>query len=163
MSAFAPIANPINSVWGKKAFEGYLGDENKEEWAEYDATELVKKWKGEPLDILIDVVSHRLLYYTKYLSDTALCRVQQIISTMMANSFLRILSKPLKERERSMSGGRMAMIIVTLQWRLLRMITLITLQSISWQKGELAWAYKFIKRKEIVLLRYVYTYTSTKL
>ena len=61
MSAFAPIANPINSPWGKKAFGGYLGDESKEKWAEYDATELVKKWKGEPLDILIDVVSHRLL------------------------------------------------------------------------------------------------------
>ena len=131
MSAFAPIAHPINSAWGKKAFGGYLGDENKEKWAEYDATELVKKWKGEPLDVLIDVVSHRLLYHTKRLSDTALCRAQQTISTMTANSFLRTSSKPLRERERSMSGGRMAMIIATLQWRLLRMITLIMLQGIS--------------------------------
>ena len=62
MSAFAPIANPIDSAWGKKAFGGYFGEENKEKWAEHDATELVKKWKGEPLDILIDVVSHHLLY-----------------------------------------------------------------------------------------------------
>lgn len=55
VSAFAPIANPINCDWGKKAFGGYFGEENKEKWAEHDATELVKKWKGEPLDILIDV------------------------------------------------------------------------------------------------------------
>lgn len=54
VSAYAPIANPSNCPWGQKAFEGYLND--KSEWAEYDATELVKKWKGGPLDILIDVV-----------------------------------------------------------------------------------------------------------
>ena len=39
-SAFAPIANPINCPWGKKAFTGYLGsDEN--EWKKHDATELI--------------------------------------------------------------------------------------------------------------------------
>ena len=54
VSAFAPIANPSNCPWGQKAFSGYLDD--KSEWADYDATELVKKWKGGPLDILIDVV-----------------------------------------------------------------------------------------------------------
>uniref|UniRef100_A0A0B7AP52 S-formylglutathione hydrolase n=1 Tax=Arion vulgaris TaxID=1028688 RepID=A0A0B7AP52_9EUPU len=53
VSAFAPIAHPINCSWGKKAFEGYLGpDENI--WREYDATELVKTYSGPPLDILID-------------------------------------------------------------------------------------------------------------
>jgi len=52
-SAFAPIANPSNCDWGKKAFGGYL--ESKGEWAEYDATELVRKRK-EKLDVLIDVV-----------------------------------------------------------------------------------------------------------
>lgn len=56
VSAFAPIANPINCPWGQKAFEGYFGKEDKEKWAEHDATELVKKWEGEPLDVLIDVV-----------------------------------------------------------------------------------------------------------
>ncbi|KAL8733850.1 MAG: hypothetical protein Q9166_001838 [cf. Caloplaca sp. 2 TL-2023] len=55
VSAFAPIANPSNCDWGKKAFGGYFGDDNQVEWAEHDATELVKDWKGEPLDILIDV------------------------------------------------------------------------------------------------------------
>ena len=65
MSAFAPIANPINCDWGKKAYGGYFGEGNKEKWAEHDATELVKEWKGEPLDILIDVVSRRPLYCTR--------------------------------------------------------------------------------------------------
>ncbi|KAL9632291.1 MAG: hypothetical protein Q9164_005405 [Protoblastenia rupestris] len=55
VSAFAPIANPVNCPWGQKAFKGYFGEEEKEKWAEHDATELVKNWKGEPLDILIDV------------------------------------------------------------------------------------------------------------
>lgn len=54
MSAFAPIANPINCAWGQKAFKGYLGDD-EQKWKEHDATELVKKWKG-PLNVLIDVV-----------------------------------------------------------------------------------------------------------
>ncbi|KAL8986385.1 MAG: hypothetical protein Q9205_000165 [Flavoplaca limonia] len=57
VSAFAPIANPSNCDWGKKAFGGYFGDEDKSKWAEHDATELVQKWNGDefPLDILIDV------------------------------------------------------------------------------------------------------------
>lgn len=55
VSAFAPIANPSNCDWGKKAFSGYFGEDQKEKWAEHDATELIKKWKG-PLDMLIDVV-----------------------------------------------------------------------------------------------------------
>lgn len=58
VSAFAPIANPSNCDWGKKAFAGYFGDEDQSKWAEHDATELVKKWDGDkfPLDILVDVV-----------------------------------------------------------------------------------------------------------
>ncbi|KAL8759068.1 MAG: hypothetical protein Q9199_001022 [Rusavskia elegans] len=57
VSAFAPIANPSNCDWGKKAFGGYFGDEDKAKWGEHDATELVKKWNGNEnlLDILIDV------------------------------------------------------------------------------------------------------------
>lgn len=55
VSAFAPIANPSNCQWGQKAFGGYFGDDDKAKWADHDATELVKKWKGPPLDILIDV------------------------------------------------------------------------------------------------------------
>lgn len=55
-SAFAPIANPSKCPWGEKAFSGYFGEDAKDKWAEHDATELVKKWKG-PLELLIDVVS----------------------------------------------------------------------------------------------------------
>ena len=56
VSAYAPIANPSNCPWGQKAFGGYFGEDEKAKWAEHDATELVKKWSGEPLDVLIDVV-----------------------------------------------------------------------------------------------------------
>lgn len=59
-SAFAPIANPSNCPWGEKAFKGYFGEDQKAKWAEHDATELVKKWKG-PLELLIDVVSDTCL------------------------------------------------------------------------------------------------------
>ncbi|EDO40966.1 predicted protein [Nematostella vectensis] len=52
-SAFAPICNPIHCPWGEKAFSGYLGS-NKDAWKEYDSCELVKKYQGPPLKILID-------------------------------------------------------------------------------------------------------------
>jgi len=39
-SAFSPIVAPTQVPWGRKAFEGYLGD-NEATWAKYDATELV--------------------------------------------------------------------------------------------------------------------------
>ncbi|CAI7658854.1 hypothetical protein N7509_003993 [Penicillium cosmopolitanum] len=55
VSAFAPITNPINCPWGQKAFKGYFGDDQQDKWKEHDATELLKKWSGGPLDILIDV------------------------------------------------------------------------------------------------------------
>lgn len=42
VSAFSPIANPINCPWGQKAFSAYLGS-NKTQWHEYDASELMKK------------------------------------------------------------------------------------------------------------------------
>eukprot|EP00298_Acanthocystis_sp_HF-20_P024873 c3604_g1_i1.p1 GENE.c3604_g1_i1~~c3604_g1_i1.p1 ORF type:complete len:305 (+),score=120.27 c3604_g1_i1:20-934(+) len=54
ISAFAPIVNPINSPWGKKAFTGYLGSDRRA-WKQYDATELLKTYVGPPLpSILID-------------------------------------------------------------------------------------------------------------
>ncbi|KAK5098159.1 hypothetical protein LTR70_006372 [Exophiala xenobiotica] len=56
VSAFAPIANPLKAPWGEKAFKGYFGESDwQSKGAEYDSTELLKKWKGDPLDILIDV------------------------------------------------------------------------------------------------------------
>lgn len=53
VSAFAPIANPMNCPWGQKAFSGYLGDD-RSLWNEWDATELVKQYNGAPLQLLIE-------------------------------------------------------------------------------------------------------------
>ncbi|KAG5609418.1 hypothetical protein H5410_020699 [Solanum commersonii] len=53
VSAFAPIANPVNCPWGLKAFTNYLG-ENKADWEEYDATCLVSKYNDVSATILID-------------------------------------------------------------------------------------------------------------
>lgn len=53
VSAFAPIANPINCAWGQKAFTNYLGG-NKSEWEDYDATCLIKKFHDVRATILID-------------------------------------------------------------------------------------------------------------
>ncbi|MEC7859685.1 MAG: S-formylglutathione hydrolase [Pseudomonadota bacterium] len=41
ISAFAPICNPINCPWGKKALSNYLGDDHAK-WNQYDATEIVQ-------------------------------------------------------------------------------------------------------------------------
>jgi S-formylglutathione hydrolase len=53
LSAFAPIAAPIQSPWGVKAFSGYLGA-YRADWSQYDATELVKAGHRFPGGILID-------------------------------------------------------------------------------------------------------------
>lgn len=65
VSAFAPISNPINAPWGQKAFEGYLN--SKDEWADYDASELIKKYSGPSPDILIDVGTGDNFYKQKQL------------------------------------------------------------------------------------------------
>ena len=52
VSAFAPIAAPMQCPWGKKAFTNYLG-EDREAWREHDATELVARQPFPGL-ILID-------------------------------------------------------------------------------------------------------------
>jgi S-formylglutathione hydrolase len=52
VSAFAPIAAPMQCAWGQKAFSNYLGtDQNT--WREHDATVLVAR-KPFPTPILID-------------------------------------------------------------------------------------------------------------
>ncbi|XP_055678602.1 S-formylglutathione hydrolase [Lutzomyia longipalpis] len=53
VSTFAAISNPINCPWGVKAFSGYFG-ENREEWKNWDATELVKTYNGPPLEVFLD-------------------------------------------------------------------------------------------------------------
>ena len=54
VSAFAPIANPSECPWGQKAFSGYLGPDKKA-WAAHDATELLRIYKHDTLDVLVDV------------------------------------------------------------------------------------------------------------
>ena len=53
LSAFAPIAAPIQSPWGLKAFTGYLGA-FRGAWSQYDATELVKAGQRFESGILVD-------------------------------------------------------------------------------------------------------------
>lgn len=52
LSAFAPIAHPTRSDWGRKQLSAYLGDDESA-WAEHDSTLLLEErgWKG---DILVD-------------------------------------------------------------------------------------------------------------
>ena len=52
VSAFAPIAAPMQCPWGVKAFSGYLGSDHAA-WAKHDATELVKAGARVP-PLLID-------------------------------------------------------------------------------------------------------------
>ena len=52
VSAFSPIIAPSQVPWGQKAFTTYLG-ENKADWSQYDATQLVQS-KASTATILID-------------------------------------------------------------------------------------------------------------
>ncbi|XP_030373735.1 S-formylglutathione hydrolase isoform X2 [Scaptodrosophila lebanonensis] len=53
VSAFAPIANPTECPWGKKALAGYLGADTAK-WASWDATSLVSQYAGTPQELFID-------------------------------------------------------------------------------------------------------------
>lgn len=52
VSAFAPIANPMASDWGRKQFAAYLG-EDQSTWAPHDATHLMRE-KGFDGPVLVD-------------------------------------------------------------------------------------------------------------
>lgn len=52
VSAFAPIANPTKSDWGRKQFTAYLGTDETT-WAAHDASLLMAKM-GHPNPVLID-------------------------------------------------------------------------------------------------------------
>lgn len=64
-SAFAPIANPVNCPWGKKAFTSYLGSD-QESWKQYDTVELLKVYKNERMNVLVDVVKYFCYECIKY-------------------------------------------------------------------------------------------------
>lgn len=65
VSAFAPIAAPMNCPWGKKAFTAYLG-QDKQQWQAYDASELVKQTQLS-YPILIDQGMADTFYQQKQL------------------------------------------------------------------------------------------------
>ena len=69
VSAFAPIAAPIQCPWGKKAFTAYLGEEIQQ-WKNYDAAELVKKTQLD-YPILIDQGTADNFYAQKQLLPEA--------------------------------------------------------------------------------------------
>lgn len=52
VSAFAPIANPSDSDWGRKQLTAYLG-EDRATWAPHDSTLLMVE-RGYPGEVLID-------------------------------------------------------------------------------------------------------------
>lgn len=55
ISAFAPIANPTQTKWGKEtSFKGFLGEENKDKWNLYDSVEIIKSYAGPEREILVD-------------------------------------------------------------------------------------------------------------
>ena len=53
ISAFAPISSPMNCPWGEKALSNYLGN-NREDWQDYDACELVRKHNSVAQPVLVD-------------------------------------------------------------------------------------------------------------
>jgi len=55
VSAFAPIAAPMQCPWGQKAFSGYLG-QDRARWAQYDASALMQAQAAAPFPggILVD-------------------------------------------------------------------------------------------------------------
>ena len=53
LSAFAPIAHPVDVPWGKKAFSRYLGG-TEADWRAHDASELLAKAPADGPAILVD-------------------------------------------------------------------------------------------------------------
>lgn len=52
ISAFSPIANPVNCPWGQKAFTHYLG-QDQQAWNNYDASKLIATTNMQ-LPMLVD-------------------------------------------------------------------------------------------------------------
>ncbi|XP_004537288.1 S-formylglutathione hydrolase [Ceratitis capitata] len=86
VSAFAPISNPINCPWGKKAFNGYLGG-NEETWKNWDATELATAYAGNPLEILVDQGSQDNFYKEKQLLP------ENLLNAAAENDHLQLIYK----------------------------------------------------------------------
>ncbi len=83
VSAFAPIANPVKSDWGRRQFTAYLGpDEAK--WAAHDASLLMRK-RGFDGPVLIDqgaIDPYLDLLRPEALAEAMLARRQQGVFRM---------------------------------------------------------------------------------
>lgn len=95
VTAFAPICNPIKCPWGVKAFTGYLGSDS-ELWKNYDATELVSKYNGPELNIVIDQVQ------MSSKTNVCVCSLikfvfREVKITFLTNFCLEILLLPVKQ------------------------------------------------------------------
>lgn len=66
ISAFSPILNPSQVPWGIKAFSSYLG-EDKANWKEWDASELIKETGTPPILISQGTADN---FYPEQLEET---------------------------------------------------------------------------------------------
>jgi len=72
ISAFAPVSNPCETPWGIKAFSTFL--ETKDEWAAYDAVELLKgQPSSKPLKVDVGLADE---FYAKELGIAGLKSVK---------------------------------------------------------------------------------------
>lgn len=71
-SAFAPISAPMKCPWGDKCFSNYLGND-KNQWAQYDASLLAGAYQGPELNILVDQGGEDNFLHQKQLLPEELC------------------------------------------------------------------------------------------
>lgn len=83
VSAFAPISNPMDCPWGKKAFPLYLGPD-AESYKAYDACELLKSYSGPPLRLFVDqgTVDSFLKEQLKPENLKAVCEEKGVVLTL---------------------------------------------------------------------------------
>jgi S-formylglutathione hydrolase len=131
-SAFAPITNPLKAPWGEKAFKGYFGEcDWEKKGAEHDSTELIRKWKGGPLDILIDVVC-QLRHNVGILQQLTFHRGLETISTSRDSSCRKISPtqpRKLASTQASISDSNPIMTTATSPWQASLMTIWIMLQN----------------------------------
>ena len=92
VSAFAPIANPVNCPWGEKAFSGYLGL-SRHTWGEHDATELMSHHPMPP-------------YPQGILIDQGLAMAECVLADGMDVAVARFHARPAGDRARARAEPR---------------------------------------------------------
>jgi S-formylglutathione hydrolase len=85
VSAFAPICHPSVVPWGKKAFGGYLGDD-EEAWRSYDACALVSGYSGEKIEVLMDTGTA-----DEFLEEQL--RVEDLVASAAGNDRVAVTSR----------------------------------------------------------------------